>query len=100
MFFAKHPLVRAKIAKAIRTSSRTLACIVKHFLNSSGKGRHYHITKEGIQTCKQEGTNNHRKLTERISYVMEEYKPDSPCDKALLLDYNALSFQSTIHYPF
>ena len=29
------------------------------------------------------------KLTERISYVMEEYKLESPCDKALLLDYKA-----------
>lgn len=32
------------------------------------------------------------KLTERISYVMEEYKLDSPCDKALLLDYKAECF--------
>ena len=32
------------------------------------------------------------KLTERISYVMEEYKLESPCDKALLLDYNAECF--------
>lgn len=32
------------------------------------------------------------KLTERISYVMEEYKQDSPCDKALLLDYKAECF--------
>ena len=29
------------------------------------------------------------KFTERISYVMEEYKLESPCDKALLLDYKA-----------
>lgn len=32
------------------------------------------------------------KLTERISYVMEEYKLESPCDKALLLDYKAEYF--------
>ena len=32
------------------------------------------------------------KLTERISYVMEEYKLESPCDKALLLDYKAECF--------
>ncbi len=32
------------------------------------------------------------KLTERISYVMDEYKPESPCDKALLLDYKAECF--------
>lgn len=32
------------------------------------------------------------KLTERISYVMEEYKLKSPCDKALLLDYKAECF--------
>ena len=32
------------------------------------------------------------KLTERISYVMEEYKLESPCDKALLLDYKAKCF--------
>lgn len=32
------------------------------------------------------------KLTERISYVMEEYKLESPCDKALLLDYKVECF--------
>ena len=32
------------------------------------------------------------KLTERISYLMEEYKLESPCDKALLLDYKAECF--------
>ena len=32
------------------------------------------------------------KLTERISYVMEEYKLESLCDKALLLDYKAECF--------
>lgn len=32
------------------------------------------------------------KLTDRISYVMEDYKLDSPCDKALLLDYKAECF--------
>ena len=32
------------------------------------------------------------KLTDRISYIMEEYKLDSPCDKALLLDYKAECF--------
>lgn len=32
------------------------------------------------------------KLTEKISYVMEEYKLESPCDKALLLDYKAECF--------
>ena len=32
------------------------------------------------------------KLTERISYVMAEYKLESPCDKALLLDYKAECF--------
>ena len=32
------------------------------------------------------------KLTERISYVMEEYTLESPCDKALLLDYKAECF--------
>lgn len=32
------------------------------------------------------------KLTERISYVMEEYRLESPCDKALLLDYKAECF--------
>ena len=32
------------------------------------------------------------KLTERISYVMEEYKLESPCNKALLLDYKAECF--------
>ena len=32
------------------------------------------------------------KLTERISYIMEEYKLESPCDKALLLDYKAECF--------
>ena len=32
------------------------------------------------------------KLTNRISYVMEEYKLESPCDKALLLDYKAECF--------
>ena len=32
------------------------------------------------------------KLTERISYDMEEYKLESPCDKALLLDYKAECF--------
>ena len=32
------------------------------------------------------------KLTERISYVMDEYKLESPCDKALLLDYKAECF--------
>jgi tetratricopeptide (TPR) repeat protein len=32
------------------------------------------------------------KLTDRISYVMEEYKLESPCDKALLLDYKAECF--------
>ena len=31
-------------------------------------------------------------LTERISYVMDEYKLESPCDKALLLDYKAECF--------
>lgn len=32
------------------------------------------------------------KLTEKISYVMDEYKLESPCDKALLLDYKAECF--------
>ena len=32
------------------------------------------------------------KLTDRISYVMEECKLESPCDKALLLDYKAECF--------
>lgn len=32
------------------------------------------------------------KLMERINFVMEEYKLDSPCDKALLLDYKAECF--------
>lgn len=32
------------------------------------------------------------KLTERINYVMAEYKLESPCDKALLLDYKAEYF--------
>lgn len=32
------------------------------------------------------------KLTERISYVMDKYKLESPCDKALLLDYKAECF--------
>lgn len=32
------------------------------------------------------------KLTERISYLMDEYKLESPCDKALLLDYKAECF--------
>lgn len=32
------------------------------------------------------------KLTERISCIMEEYKLDSPCDKALVLDYKAECF--------
>lgn len=32
------------------------------------------------------------KLTDRISYLMEEYKLDSPCDRALLLDYKAECF--------
>ncbi len=32
------------------------------------------------------------KLTERINYVMDEYKLESPCDKALLLDYKAECF--------
>lgn len=32
------------------------------------------------------------KLTERISYVMAEHKLESPCDKALLLDYKAECF--------
>lgn len=32
------------------------------------------------------------KLTERINYVMEEYKLESPCNKALLLDYKAECF--------
>ncbi len=32
------------------------------------------------------------KLTDRISYVMEEYKLESPYDKALLLDYKAECF--------
>ena len=32
------------------------------------------------------------KLTERIIYIMEEYKLESPCDKALLLDYKAECF--------
>ena len=32
------------------------------------------------------------KLTDRISYLMEEYKLESPCDKALLLDYKAECF--------
>lgn len=32
------------------------------------------------------------KLTERIGYVMEEYKLESPCGKALLLDYKAECF--------
>ncbi len=31
-------------------------------------------------------------ITERISYVMDEYQIDSPCDKALLLDYKAECF--------
>ena len=32
------------------------------------------------------------KLTDRISYLMEEYKLESPCDRALLLDYKAECF--------
>ena len=32
------------------------------------------------------------KLTERISYIMAEHKLESPCDKALLLDYKAECF--------
>ncbi len=32
------------------------------------------------------------KLIERISYIMEEYKLESPCDKTLLLDYKAECF--------
>ena len=32
------------------------------------------------------------KLTDRISYLMEEYKLGSPCDRALLLDYKAECF--------
>ncbi len=32
------------------------------------------------------------KLIERINYIMEEYKLESPCDKALLLDYKAECF--------
>lgn len=32
------------------------------------------------------------RLTDRISYVMDEYKLESPCDKALLLDYKAECF--------
>ena len=32
------------------------------------------------------------KLTERISYVMDEYKLESPCNTALLLDYRAECF--------
>lgn len=31
-------------------------------------------------------------VTERISYVMDEFRIDSPCDKALLLDYKAECF--------
>ena len=33
-----------------------------------------------------------QKLTERISYIMAEHKLESPCDKALLLDYKAECF--------
>ncbi len=32
------------------------------------------------------------KLTERISFIMKEYRLESPCDKALLLDYKAECF--------
>jgi len=32
------------------------------------------------------------KLTDRIDYIMDKYKLDSPCDKALLLDYKAECF--------
>lgn len=32
------------------------------------------------------------KLTDRISCLMEEYKLESPCDRALLLDYKAECF--------
>ena len=32
------------------------------------------------------------RLTERISYMMEQYQLDTPCDKALLLDYKAELF--------
>ena len=32
------------------------------------------------------------KLTDRISYLMEEYKLESPCNRALLLDYKAECF--------
>lgn len=32
------------------------------------------------------------KLTDRISYLMDEYKLVSPCDRALLLDYKAECF--------
>ena len=32
------------------------------------------------------------KLTDRISYLIEEYKLESPCDRALLLDYKAECF--------
>ena len=32
------------------------------------------------------------KLTDRISYVMENYQLHSPCDRALLLDYKAELF--------
>ena len=31
-------------------------------------------------------------VTERISYVMDQFRIDSPCDKALLLDYKAECF--------
>ncbi len=34
------------------------------------------------------------KLTERISYIMETYQLDTPCDKALILDYKAELFVS------
>ena len=32
------------------------------------------------------------KLTDKISYLMEKYKLESPCDRALLLDYKAECF--------
>ena len=38
------------------------------------------------------------KLTERINYVMDEYKLESPCDKALLLDYKAECFLLKMDY--
>lgn len=38
------------------------------------------------------------KLTDKISYLMEKYKLESPCDRALLLDYKAECFMLKKYY--